>query len=141
MPSAAKPCQTLARWFQLLPPCCTVIGMKRSSAKDRIRKAVAVGFARDEAALERHVEETSTLSADEIIELSGTDTGMRQLLGSLQDIEIGRVRMPKFNEVVVAEPGPMTDEEYAKVLSGGSRHQWGPWRRLAKNLMARRRPA
>lgn len=32
-----------------------------------------------------------------------------------------RVRMPKFSEVEEAIPGPMTDEEFANVLAGGTR--------------------
>jgi hypothetical protein len=113
--------------------------MRRSSPKDRVTKVTTGRSARDEAALDQHIEEASKLSVDEITELLRTDAGTQQLRGPFNDTKVGHVRMPIFNEVDVAVPGRMIDEEHAKILSGGTRHEWGPWRRFAKRLMARRR--
>lgn len=102
-----------------------------------IRWAIMIVLPRGSAALEHHVAKLSKLSMEEIEELTQSDEGMRQLSGSFYDLPVRKVRSPKFSELVAAVPGPMTDEEYAKVLSGGTRHEWGPWRRLGLRLMAR----
>jgi hypothetical protein len=103
-----------------------------------IRGAIAKVSLPDTETMERHIETISNLGMDEIDELMTTDDGMRQLAGPLYDLQVPQIRSPKFSELVAAVPGRMTDEEYAKVLSGGTPQQWGPWPALAKRLKARR---
>ena len=114
--------------------------MNRARATSFIRKAIAAAFPRGSAALDLHLDKVSQLGVDEIKELAESDDGMRRLAGPFQDLSLARVHMPKFSEIAEAVPGPITDAELERILSGGSRHEWGPWRRMAKKVMARRRP-
>ncbi|TDU25910.1 hypothetical protein DFR24_4356 [Panacagrimonas perspica] len=79
------------------------------------------------------------LSLEEIEELMRSDTGMQLLIGPHREPTARQVHIPKFSELVAAVPGRMTDVQFAKVLSGGTPLQWGPWRRLAEKLMARQK--
>lgn len=50
-------------------------------------------------------------------DVTGRDV-QRRLAGELRDARWNAVGMPKFDEVEVAGPGPLTDEERANVLAG-----------------------
>ncbi|HKY21330.1 MAG TPA: hypothetical protein VJM31_08930 [Vicinamibacterales bacterium] len=113
--------------------------MKTARVKDLINRVIAVAFTRSTVALKRRLDKLSKMSVEEIEELTRSDEGIRQVVGPFGGRPAKQVCMPEFSEVVVAVPGPMTDAELEKVLSGGSRHEWGPWRRMAKRAMARPR--
>lgn len=115
--------------------------MKKSKEKGRApasgRSASVV--ARGSAAIKKHIEALSKFSPHQIADLMGTAKGVRRLAGCFRGGRYKDLPAPKFSEIVEAVPGRLNDEELAKVLSGGTPTEWGPWRHAAAKLMARRR--
>lgn len=106
--------------------------MKRGPNKRLIQRAIAAAIPDAAAVMINHLEGLSQLSVDELGKLMNSDEGMRKLQGPLVDMEIDPVQVPRFSEVVVAKPGRMTRLEHARVLSGGTRDEWGPALRRKK---------
>lgn len=114
-----------------------VKSLKKPPPKRFSQQRVAAIAPRDEADLERDVDAISKLSMEELEELMRTDEGVRQFFGPLHDPVLAPTRPPKFSKIVEAVPGRLTREELLRVLSGGTRSEWGPFRRIAKRLTRR----
>lgn len=114
--------------------------MKNSRLAELVRRAIAAAAPSDAAAVEQLIDQISKMGMDEIEDLTRIDVEILQIEGSYCAGPLENIRLPAFDDVVEAIPGRMTDDEFAKVLSGGTRQEWGPWRQLAEKVMARRQP-
>lgn len=96
---------------------------------------ISAAFLRDLRIQERQMAELEALSVQELeraMESEELQQGLQE--GSPAD----QIGLQPFNEIETAVPGRMTREELLRVLSGGTRRSWGPAKRLAKQVVARR---
>lgn len=103
--------------------------MKQVRNKRLLCRAIAAAFPDDTAAAMKHIQNLSRLNLDELMTLMDSEVGMRTLQGPLVDMQNHPLQIPRFDELVAAKPGRMTRLELARVLSGGTRSEWGPARR------------
>lgn len=103
-----------------------VDGMKKGRTKSLLQRATSMALPDASKAVMEHVDGLTKMSIDQIEAAMRTEAGMRKLRGPLARAASDATHLPAISEVVEAVPGAMTDEEFARILSGGVRQGSGP---------------